>query len=419
MNCRNLAFAALLWGLLVPPARAAEAVPARAATAAPGAELKRYVYMVQPDGSTSGGPGSRNGILALDIDKGFTFVKRITTPGILKVRQGVGSGDGMRGIAVCRQTGRLYYSWHQGRKPGDDGAGCIDLKTEKVIWERAYDFSCARLQVSVDGKTLYMPRHWTDTKTKKLCTIDAATGEPGRVYDTGNAWPQHPFIVHPDGKRLFFPGACLDLANGGLLWTEGKVCRGNIHIVLNHTGTRLYTGRHPEGDKVATWILDADTGAIVTKVPIDKTAHPDLNGISEVVAFEPGGRHFWGEAGKYMVRYDNTKHPPELVTIVDRDDLNAAHGINLTQPKGHAMVTGAGDYVWFSSGAVLDAKTGTYHCVMTAEDGKFTRGAKFVEIDWLDGEVLWAGQDECHGFIYNDYPIDRVRPLLPKREAKP
>jgi hypothetical protein len=78
-----------------------------------------------------------------------------------------------------------------------------------------------------------------------------------------------------------------------------------------------------------------------------------------------------------------------------------------------SLVTGAGDYVWFSCGAVLDARTGKFVCVMTAEDGKFTRGAKYVEATWIDGEVVWAGQDECHGFIYDDYPMDRVRPLLP------
>jgi len=390
------------------------AVVACAAIPAFGAELKRYVYMVQPDGSTSGGPGSRNGILVLDIDRQFSFVKRITTPMILNVRQGVSGGDGMRGIAVDAEVGRLYYSWHQGR-PGSglDGAGCIDLKTDQVVWERRYNFTCARMQVSVDGKRLYMPRHWKDTKTKKLYTIDAATGEPGRVYDTGDTWPQHPLIVHPDGTRLFYPGACLDLQTGELLWSERKVHKGNMHIVMDHTGTRIYTGRHRDAGSVATWIIDAQTGEVVTRVPIDKQKTPDLQGIREVVAFEPGGKHFWGEAGKYMVRYNNTADPPKLVTIVDRDELNEQHGLRLSQPKGHVMVTGAGDYAWFSSGAVLEAKTGKFHCVMTAEDGRFTRGAKFVEVDWLDDEIVWAGQDECHGFIFRDYPIEIVRPLLP------
>jgi hypothetical protein len=101
------------------------------------------------------------------------------------------------------------------------------------------------------------------------------------------------------------------------------------------------------------------------------------------------------------------------LTRVNRDELNAKHGLRLADPQGHARVTGAGDYVWFSNGAVLEAPTGKYHCVMTAEDGKFTRGAKYVDVDWLDGEILWAGKDESHGFLYPDYPIEKVRPLLP------
>jgi len=377
-----------------------------------GPELRRYVYVVQPDGSTLGGPGQRNGILVLDIDKKFSFVKRITTPGILEVRQGVSGGDGMRGIAVDARAGRLYYSWRQGGK-GNDGAGCIDLTTDAVVWERRYDFSCARLQVSIDGKTLYMPRHWKDTRTKKVHCIDAATGAPGRVYETGKAWPQHPFIVHPDGRRLFFPGACLDLESGKLLWTERKVCRGNIHIVMDHTGTRLLTGRHPEAGTVATWVIDARTGEVAGKVTIDKEKHPELKGISEVVAFEPGGAHFWGEAGDHLVRCDNTRNPPELVTVIAKDTIRREHGLGAGGRKGHAMVTGAGDYVWFSNGMVLEARTGAFHCVMTAEAGRRTWGAKFVEATWIDGQIAWAGQDECHGFIFENYPIDRVRPLLP------
>ena len=50
---------------------------------------------------------------------------------------------------------------------------------------------------------------------------------------------------------------------------------------------------------------------------------------------------------------------------------------------------------------------------MTAEKGRFTRGAKFLEINSLDSKILWSGQDESHGFIYNDYPIEVVRPLPP------
>jgi outer membrane protein assembly factor BamB len=456
------AFSIVMWNLTSP---------------AIGAELRRQVYVNQPDGSTHGGPGQGNGILVLDVDKQFSFVKRIVTPGILKVRQGVGGGQGMRGIAIDAKVARLYYTWHHGGKPGDDGGGCLDLKTDQVLWERSYDFTCERWQLSRDGKTLYTPCHWTDTKCRKVYSIDAATGEPARVYETGESWPNHPIIIHPDGKRLFFPAGCLDLESGKMLWPLTAQAReslqgfgGTCHIVLDPTRQRLYTGRHPESDTVATWIINADTGEIASKVPIDKERYPDLGGISEVVAFEPDGKHFWGESSLrrtqqkierpknpvrlpsldsevsgdsdrggidaaperespkppvareppktqelfiHLARYDNTTVPPTVERLVSLDEINAAHGLKLGSPKGHAMVTGAGDYVWFSCGAVLEARTGKFVCVMTAEDGKFTRGAKYVEATWIGDELVWAGQDECHGFIFDDYPIDRIRPLLP------
>jgi hypothetical protein len=52
-------------------------------------------------------------------------------------------------------------------------------------------------------------------------------------------------------------------------------------------------------------------------------------------------------------------------------------------------------------------------CVWTAEGGKPFQSAKHVEVNCLDGEIIWAGQDEGHGYIYKDYPIDKVRPRLP------
>ena len=397
----------------------APSIEAKAPHVAKAPRLKRYVYTVQPDGSQKVGPGGGHGIVVLDMDKRFTFVKRITTPAIANVRHGMAGGDGMRGIAADATAGWLYYSWHQG-KPGSglDGAGCIDLKTDKVLWERTYEFTCARLQVSIDGKTLYMPRHWRDRKTKKLYTIDAATGKPGRVYDCGRCWPQHPLVVHPDGRRLFFPGACLDLVAGEILWTSGISGRGNCHIVGDRTCGRLYTGRHPEQATVATWILDAESGRTVARVPIDTKAHAGLKGgLTECIGFEPGGKHFWGEASgeRYMLRYDNTGDIPKLETVVDEKDLEERHGYRgMGHAHGHAMVSAAGDYVWFSNGVVLEAATGRYVCQWTAEDGKRFQGEKFLEIDFLDGEVLWAGQDEGHGFVYESYPIERVRPLLPE-----
>jgi hypothetical protein len=292
-----------------------------------------------------------------------------------------------------------------------------------VVWERSFDFTCERWQLSPCGKTLYNPCHWTDGKSRQVHTIDTATGEPGRTYDTGKVWPNHPLIVHPDGSRFYVGDGCFDIASGALLWTAKGGFGGTCHKVMDAAATRLYTGRHPESDTVATWVLDAATGAVVTKVLIDRTKHPEQGSISEVVAFEPDGKHFWGEGftNKHddkkevvtLARYDATTEPPTLEKLVSIADLNAAHGLSLTSPKGHAMVTGAGDYAWFSCGAVLEAQTGTFVCTMSAEGGKFTRGAKYVEATWIDEEMVWSGQDECHGFIFTNYPMDRVLPLLP------
>ncbi len=51
----------------------------------------------------------------------------------------------MKGICASAVTGRLYVSTIQQLM-------CIDLVTEKLLWERSYEGGCDRMSITPDGR---------------------------------------------------------------------------------------------------------------------------------------------------------------------------------------------------------------------------------------------------------------------------
>ena len=113
-------------------------------------------------------PGVRNylehgghGILVFDIDAGHKFVRRIPTAGVDEK----GKPINVKGVCASAVTGRIYVSTLRQLM-------CLDLVTDKVLWEKTYEGGCDRMSISPDGKIIYLPSlekdHWK--------VVDAADG---------------------------------------------------------------------------------------------------------------------------------------------------------------------------------------------------------------------------------------------------
>ena len=109
------------------------------------AEPRRLLYVATP--------GVRNyleygghGLLVFDIDDGHRFLKRIPTAGIAPG----GKPSNVKGVCASAQTNRLYISTL-------DKLQCIDLLTEKLLWEKSYQGGCDRMSMTPDGKVMYLP----------------------------------------------------------------------------------------------------------------------------------------------------------------------------------------------------------------------------------------------------------------------
>src|SRR5262245_56403940 len=98
------------------------ALAAAASIHAADSDLKRYLYMSTPDGAQQEGACGA-GVLVFDIDAGHQFVRRIDIPNMK---------EGLRGFTPSLARHCAFYSTTSRR------LGCLDLETDKMLWEQTY-----------------------------------------------------------------------------------------------------------------------------------------------------------------------------------------------------------------------------------------------------------------------------------------
>lgn len=237
----------------------------------------------------------KSGISVYDIDHGHQLLRKIDVPD---------SGD-YKGIAASVQLGKLYVTSYK-----KDELICLDLKTEKVDWRKHLGAYADSMQITPDGKRMYLPFRDEDCWQ----VVDTATGnvittihtERGKNYD-----------VHPIGNPV-----------------------GPHNTWLNADGTRAYL-------EVLTVpyvrIVDTSTNQIIGKVgPFAKGVRPFAVSEDEKLLFanvdgllgfavgevQQGGK--WGGPALYTVE---TTTPPERLAQMNmpthRPHSTPSHGINI------------------------------------------------------------------------------------------
>jgi len=147
----------------------------------------RYLYVATP--------GIRNllefggaGVLVFDMDHGHKFVKRIETPHSKEDKP-----DNMKGVCACADTGRLYFTTPK-------KLYCLDLLTEKTLWEKSLPQGCDRMSMTPDGKVLYVPSFEKDIWN----VVDGDTGDVIATIETRSG--SHNTVVGLDGSRMYLAG---------------------------------------------------------------------------------------------------------------------------------------------------------------------------------------------------------------------
>src|SRR5439155_6984695 len=130
-----------------------------------------------------------HGLLVFDIDNGHKFIKRIPLAGLNEA----GKPLNVKGICASATLHRIYVSTTR-------TLTCLDLVSEKILWEKPYPSGCDRMSISPDSKFIYIPSfevaHWH--------VVDPMSGDIiAKITPNSGA---HNTIVGLDGRWAYLAG---------------------------------------------------------------------------------------------------------------------------------------------------------------------------------------------------------------------
>jgi DNA-binding beta-propeller fold protein YncE len=368
--------ALLLEAGTIPPAKATE----------PDAPERHLLYVAAPgirDYLEFGGAG----ILVFDMDHNHAFVKRIETPASAKPKP-----ENIKGVCANAATGRLYFStptW----------LSCLDLKTEKVIWEKALPGGCDRMALTPDGKLLYVPSfegpHWN--------VVDGATGEIVAKIETKSG--AHNTVVGLSGKRAYLAGlkspvlTLIDVRTQKSVDGVGPFSAAIRPFTINASETLCFVNVN---DLLGFEVGDLKTGKKLYRVEVEgfKKGPVKRHGCpSHGIGLTPDEKEVWlCDATNSRVHvFDTTKSPPKQVT-----------SIQLREQPGWVTFSLDGRYAYPSTGEVVDTTTKKIVVALKDEKGREVHSEKMVEIVFKGGVPVRAGDQFGLGrALQSDRPASR------------
>jgi DNA-binding beta-propeller fold protein YncE len=344
-------------------------------------KVQRHLVYVAVPGGSAGGQFSSDmngvGIVVLDADRNFDFVKRIPTWDVPASM----SPEEVSGIAASTTTNMVYLAT-RGR------LAAFDLGTDKKVWEQTYDGNCCeRPELTPDGKTLVVGSDLKDY----WFVINAQDGALKGKIQAPKSNFAHNMALSPDGKTVF-------MAPNGVTMTVGdvpsmkaiKTITFSDHVrpfVINHDATRVYANLN---NLLGFEIADVKTGEVIKRIeaPADmwKAQWGDVkqrffgHGCpSHGIALTPDESEIWvvDNINYGVLVYDNTGEWPVMKmtfpTTASADWITM--GID-------------GQYAFLSSGDVVDVKTKKIVGQMKDEYGKQMHSEKLLEMRFSNGKLV-------------------------------
>ncbi len=323
-------------------------------------------------------PGIRNyleygghGVLVFDIDQGHKFLRRIPAAGLNEK----GVPDNVKGICASAHTDRLFISTIRTLQS-------IDLKTDKVLWERAYTGGCDRMAISPDGQVIYVPsleqEHW-----------HAVRADSGRILakiilDSKS----HNTVFGPNGKGCYLAGlgspflSMADPKSHKIAHQIGPFSAEIRPFTVNGSQTLCFVNVNKllgfeVGDLVTGKMLHRVEVTGFKQGPIKRHGCP-----SHGIGMTPDEKEIWvcDAANQRMHLFDATQMPPKQVA-----------SIQLRDEPGWITFSIDGTLAWPSTGEVIDVKTRKIIATLTDEEGRAVQSEKLLELDFQGSDVIAAG----------------------------
>ncbi len=343
---------------------------AAAQAAPPNPGVQRYLYVACP--------GIRNyleygghGLLVFNIDFGHRFVKRIPTAGLDEN----GRPLNVKGICANAATGRIYISTLKTLQS-------LDLASGDIVWENAYDGGCDRMAISPDGQVIYLPSleqdHWH--------VVNAISGEVlARIEPQPGA---HNTVFGLDGTRAYLAG----LRSQVLKIVDAKTHQVSGEVGPFSASIRPFTinGRQSLCFVNVNELLGFEVGDITSGKKLHRV---EVQGFSKGptkrhgcpshgIGLTPDEKELWicDAANSRMHVFDATVMPPKQVASIE-----------VREQPGWITFSGDGKYAYPSTGDVIDVATKTIVARLTDEHGAPVHSEKMVEIRFLMGQPMEAG----------------------------
>lgn len=323
-------------------------------------------------------PGIRNyleygghGLLVFDIDDGHRFVKRIATGGL----DGEGKPINVKGLCAHAGTRRVYISTIETLQ-------CLDLVTEELLWERAYEGGCDRMALSPDGRLIYQPSferdHWH--------VLDAASGDVVATITPKSR--AHNTVYGIDGRHCYLAGlgspllSVADTSTHTVAKTVGPFSNNIRPFTVNGSQTLCYVTIN---ELLGFEIGDLRTGKKLYRVevsgfekgPVKRHGCP-----SHGIGLTPDEREVW-VCDAYNERvhvFDNTVMPPKQVA-----------SIALRDEPGWVTFSIDGTLAYPSTGDVIEVATREIVAGLEDEQGRAVGSEKMLEIDFRGSAPVGAG----------------------------
>jgi DNA-binding beta-propeller fold protein YncE len=371
------------------PENQARAAPARDPRDAFRPKSRHLIYVTVPGSLERPGWSSGVGIVVLDANDNYRFVKRIPTWEYAASM----SPEQISGVAASPVTNLIYVA-ARGR------LGAFDLGTDKLVWSTTLDGKCCeRPQVTADGKIVVVGGDLQDFWYE----VDARTGKLIGKLEAPESPNSHNLNLRADGKTAFMSPnnkvmTISDVQSRKII----KTIRfpDNIRVfVLNKDSTKVFANNN---NFLGYRIADVASGQVVKSVEVtsvnwhakwDISPRPRIpHGCpSHGIALTPDEKEVWVVDGLFnkIHIFSNTDDPKEIDTI----DTTAG---------AFWMTFGLdGRYVYASSGDVIDVSTHKIVGQMKDEYGRTLYSEKLLDMTFDDGHLQRVSNQFANS--YGDY----------------
>jgi len=360
----------------------AAGAPQRGGGAPRGEQIRHLVYIATPG---DGGTDNQSGVVVLDADKNYSFLKRISY-GLPAAQM---PGPKNAGIAVSVPLQMLFVTT-------DGWMKAIDLSTDQIAWtfkgepvgsfERsrgAASGCCERPWLLPDGKTLLVGSSYNSW----WYYIDGATGKVLSKLPVPEAPVSHNLTLTADGK-LGLLGSMSSPPKAGLAVVDvpsQKVLRYMTFsemvrpLTQNHDGSLVYVNVN---NLVGFEIGETATGKVLGQFKVPGTGKSTSHGIG----MTPDESEIWvadPENDAWQV-YDNPgdgRHPVYNASKIMKPQAGVEHS--------WLTMSNDGKLAFVGDSSVFDVKTHKEIAVMKDEFGRrIVHTEKVLILGFKDGKLV-------------------------------